>query len=151
MADLYATETRMQRMFGVRPLVALTGGPPNSDDPADIDADVLEQARQDAQDELDGYLATQVTLPIPSGDVPRAVRLHACNVAYYYLDVDNPTEGALARYKNAIAWAKRVASGTISLGLDGDDESVPSAGGIQTSGSTPFHSQTFRDQTVRDR
>ena len=39
----YATKDRMLRMFGVEDLVRLTG-PPNSEDPTDIDDEVLGQA-----------------------------------------------------------------------------------------------------------
>ena len=117
---MYATRAQMESLFGEGALALLTGG--------DVVDDVaLGAAMAAAQAEVDGYLSSVATLPLAR--VPEAVRLHACGIAYWYLDVDNPTDGATARYKAAVRFFERVQDGKAGLGLADDGEAVATAGG----------------------
>jgi phage gp36-like protein len=139
---MYATQDRMERMFAVEELVRLTGGPPNSTDPADIDTGVLEQAFEDAQDEVDPYLDGQYDLPIAQDDIPGALEMHACALAYFYLH-DAPTEQAQARYDRAINFLEDVQKGVRSLGIDDEGETPTDTGGVESTGSQPSHRKHY--------
>lgn len=121
--ETYATKAQMIARFGEAALVLLTGGDGAIDDTR------LDQVIADAQAEVDGYLQGVATLPLER--VPDVLRLHASSIAYYYLDTDNPTEGAQMRYKQAIRFLERVQDGKAGLGLADDDEAVQPEGGIQ--------------------
>jgi len=122
---MYATQAQMESLFGLDKLLLMA-------EAADLAAsDKFAAALQAADDEVNGYL--QGVVPLPLSQVPRAIRLHACNIAYYYLDVDNPTEGATARYKQAIRYLEGVQSGRLGLGLDSQDEPVAKEEGVRVS------------------
>lgn len=138
--ETYATQDLMEDLFGEEALVLMTGG-----------TDAVVQARLDAaigaaQAEVDGYL--QGVLPLPAARVPDVLRLHASNIAYYYLDADNPTEGAQQRYKQAVRYLERVQDGKAGLGLADDDEPVRPAGGIEVVQPQPrFDRESLRGYT----
>ena len=108
---MYATLEQMTVLFGEEALVLLTCG-----DGA-IDEAKLAGAIRAAQAEVDGYLAGKLALPLAEDQVPDALRLHACNIAYWYLDTDNPTEGAKDRYRAAVRFLERVQDGKAGLGV----------------------------------
>lgn len=124
-AETYATQDQMAALFGEGDLVLMTGG-----DGA-IDAAKLGAAIAAAQAEVDGYVGS--VLPLPLARVPDALRLHACNIAYWYLDVDNPTDGATTRYKAAVRFLERVQDGKAQLGVADDGAAVQTAGGVTVS------------------
>ncbi|MEO0558048.1 MAG: phage protein Gp36 family protein [Bacteroidota bacterium] len=124
-ADRYATQDQMVDLFGEADLVLMTGG-----DGA-IDQDKLGAAINAAQAEADGYVGS--VLPLPLERIPDVLRLHACNIAYWYLDVDNPTEGATTRYRAAIRFLERVQDGKASLGVADDGDAVLPSGGVTVS------------------
>ncbi|PNM03673.1 DUF1320 domain-containing protein [Pasteurella multocida] len=80
-----------------------------------------EKAIDDAQAEIDMYLADRYTLPTQS--VPKSLNRIACDIAHYYLynSVDE-TSTVYLRYKQRIKQLSDVASGKLSLGLDGNNE-----------------------------
>lgn len=80
-----------------------------------------EKAIDDAQAEIDMYLADRYILPAQS--VPRSLNRIACDIAHYYLynSVDE-TSTVYLRYKQRIKQLSDVASGKLSLGLNGDNE-----------------------------
>ena len=123
----YATKERMLRMFAVQELVRLTGGPPNSADAADIDDERLGQAFEDAQDEADAYLTSRYDLPIVEADIPGSLRLHASNIAYFYLH-DSPTDQAEGGYDRAIDFLQDVQAGSRSLGIDEEGDTPKDSG-----------------------
>lgn len=104
----------MIEMFGEEDLVLLTGGS------GAINAAALDSAMRAAESEVNGYLGGVVSLPMDT--VPDVLRLHACNIAYWYLDTDNPTKGAESRYKAAVRFLERVQDGKASLGVATTDE-----------------------------
>lgn len=118
----YATKVRMIDLFGEENLILLTGG-------AGVIVDApLDAAMVAADDVANGYIGDVV--PLPLEDVPEPVRLHCCNITYYYLDPDNPTDGAIERYRQAIRYLERVQDGKASLGLDDGGEPVTALGGV---------------------
>ncbi|MEM1055183.1 MAG: DUF1320 domain-containing protein [Bacteroidota bacterium] len=137
MPTLYATEGQMIDLFGEDELILMTDG-----DGA-INQGALTAAMNAAQAEIDGYLAGIVALPLSS--VPSALALHACNIAYWYLDVDNPTDGATTRYRAAVRFLERVQDGKAGLGLAADDTAVPTQGGVAVQAPP----RVFSDERLR--
>ncbi|HDR0674191.1 DUF1320 domain-containing protein [Pasteurella canis] len=80
-----------------------------------------EKAIDDAQAEIDMYLADRYILPTQS--VPKSLNRIACDIAHYYLynSVDE-TSTVYLRYKQRIKQLSDIASGKLSLGLDGNNE-----------------------------
>ena len=124
-AETYATQDQMEALFGASNLIMMTGGV------AAVDASALGAAIAAAQSEVDGFVGS--VLPLPLARVPEVLRLHACNIAYWYLDVDNPTEGAKERYRQAVRFLERVQDGRASLGLADDGAAVQNVGGVTVS------------------
>lgn len=118
----YAQKSRMIDLFGEENLILLTGG-----DGA-IDDDKLDAAMAAADDEVNGYIGGVMPLPLTS--VPEPIRLHACNIAYWYLDPDNPTDGARERYRAAERYLVRVQRDHGAFGLDSDGDAVTQPGGV---------------------
>lgn len=105
----YATQTDMTERFGSEELAQRT----NRVDGLTIDTTVLARALSDADAELDGYLASRYTLPLPSTPVV-LVRM-ACDVARYRLYDDGVPETVRVRYQDAVSLLKRMASGEVQL------------------------------------
>jgi phage gp36-like protein len=99
MADRFGNDELAQRTDRVAGLV--------------IDATVLGRALSDADAELNGYLATRYTLPLPSTPVV-LVRM-ACDVARYRLFGDGVPETVRTRYLDAVSLLKRLANGEVQL------------------------------------
>jgi phage gp36-like protein len=68
--------------------------------------------------EIDSYLCRQFALPL--AQVPAVLRSVCCDIAIYRLWVPAPPEDVVRRYSDAVAWLRRVADGTVGLGLAGD-------------------------------
>lgn len=112
-------------LFGEQNLALLTG-----DSDVIVDAK-LNAAMNAAEAEVNGFLQGTVALPLAS--VPEVLAVHACNIAYWYLDPDNPTDGARERYRAALRFLERVQDGKAGLGLDGEGTAVLPAGGVTVS------------------
>lgn len=110
---MYATQSDLERRFGVDELVQLTD---RASPPAGvIDAAVLEEALGAAASEIDGYIAMVYARPLTVVP-PRLVNL-ACDIARYHLYTHAAPELVTERYKAAVAFLRLVASGDASLGL----------------------------------
>lgn len=110
----YATQTDMVARFGEREVIMLT-------DRARlgvIDAAVLTYALDQADAEIDPYLAGHYQLPLPT--VPRLLVGFACDIARYRLSAGatNDTEEVRNRYLEAVKFLQKIASREVSLGLD---------------------------------
>jgi len=81
-----------------------------------IDDTVLDRCIADADGEIDGYLSPKYGAPLAV--VPKAIERIACAITRYYLYDDNVTDQVATLYKDAIAFLKGVANGTISIGID---------------------------------
>lgn len=75
----------------------------------------IEEALQDASEEIDSYIAVKYVLPLPS--IPSTLKRIACNIARYRLYFQQPTEEVENRYKAEIDFLKRVADGKATLNI----------------------------------
>lgn len=108
----YATYQDMVDKFGERE-VRLISDRDNTGAPDPI---VIEDGLDTANGEIDSYLAGRYSLPL--AEVPRVLVGVACDIARYRLTGTERTESAiiLERYKMAIRYLEKVASGTVTLG-----------------------------------
>lgn len=105
----YATQTDMTERFGSDELAQRTDRVAG----LAIDATVLARALSDADAEVNGYLATRYSLPLPS--TPAVLVRMACDLARYRLYDDGVPETVRVRYQDAVALLKRMASGEVQL------------------------------------
>ena len=120
----YATQQNLVDRFGEQELIELTD---RADPPAGaIDATVVAKALEDADGEINGYLAAKYTLPLDP--VPLVLQRLASDIARYFLYQDRVTDIVEKRYQDAIRFLKGVAAGSVSLGVDASNEQ-PAAGG----------------------
>jgi phage gp36-like protein len=105
----YASQADMEERFGATELAQRTDRISGET----IDATVLARALADADAEIDGYLATRYTLPLPS--TPPAINRLACEIARYRLFDDGVPETVRVRYQDAVSLLKRLSSGEVQL------------------------------------
>jgi phage gp36-like protein len=100
-----------------------------------INDTVLNRAINDADGEINGYLASRYDLPLAG--TPPVLTLKACDIARYYLYDEAVPDVVKERYASAIRWLELVAVGKITLGLDTDGAEITSAGlpEMQSAGS----------------
>lgn len=89
-----------------------------------IDPDVVESALIDADNLINGYVATKYAMPLPS--VPDLVRTWATIIARYELHHNGAPDHVVRDYNNALAALKDVAAGTATLPV-APGESAPAA------------------------
>lgn len=77
------------------------------------DADVIAEALANADNTIDGYIASQYSLPLPV--TPGLVTTWAVSIARYWLHGNVPPENVVKDYDDAIAALKDVARGLIKL------------------------------------
>lgn len=100
----------------------------------DIVTDVLDRALEDADAEINGYLAARYVLPL--GSTPTLVVGLAADIARYRLYRDNVTETVEKRYKAAVKMLENIAGGKISLGLDSANTPAQVTDAVQFGTST---------------
>ncbi|MFX3621873.1 MAG: gp436 family protein [Acinetobacter radioresistens] len=66
----------------------------------------INEALQDAAEEINGYIGGRYPLPLPN--VPSNLNRMACDIARYRLYYQRPTEEVRNRYKDAIKFLERV-------------------------------------------
>ncbi len=66
----------------------------------------INEALQDAAEEIKGYIGGRYPLPLPN--VPSNLNRMACDIARYRLYYQQPTEEVRNRYKDAIKFLERV-------------------------------------------
>ncbi len=102
-------------------LVQLTRLTCETDDPDDIDQDVIDTAIEDADAVIDGYCAMKYSTPFAT--VPARVKTGSAKIATYNLfekrsaEVGMP-ESVRQSYEDEIGFWKDVAKGIASLGID---------------------------------
>lgn len=104
---MYATRQDLEARFGSGEIANLEAMQTS----VNAIADVL----QDADEEIDSYIAVKYQLPLPS--VPSTLKRVACNIARYRLYFQQPTEEIENRYKAEIDFLKRVADGKAVLNI----------------------------------
>lgn len=124
----YALEQDMVDRFGTEELITLTDRDGSA---GAIVTSVLDLALNDADDEINGYLAARYEFPLPT--IPSVLVRLACDIARYRLYADLSTEEVRNRYKDSITLLTKISQGVVGLGLP---VPPPSANGmvfIQTS------------------
>ncbi|WP_316154721.1 gp436 family protein [Cupriavidus sp. BIC8F] len=108
----YATQNDMTARFGSGELIELT----DRAGVGVIDAAVLAGALDDASAEIDSYLAGRYAVPL--AQAPRFLAGLCCDIARYRLCGSDTrlTEAINERYRNAIRFLEKVASGAVSIG-----------------------------------
>lgn len=109
---MYATQQDLESRYGEK--FFLLAADRNGNGHADPTA--VEDALQDATDEIDSYVATRYALPL--SPVPGVLKRTAADIAMYRLcpETHSLNDETRQRYKDAVAWLSRVASGEVSLG-----------------------------------
>ena len=78
---------------------------------------VIDRAVADADAEIDGFVGSRYTLPLPEPVPPGLVPI-ACDIARYRLYDDAVPVIVRQRYEDAIARLRDIAAGRLSLGID---------------------------------
>ena len=104
---MYASREDLVARFGVHEIENLEAMQTMSN--------AIENALQDAAEEIDSYVAVKYELPLPS--IPSTLKRVVCNIARYRLYFQQPTEEVDNRYKADIDFLKRVADGKAVLNI----------------------------------
>lgn len=104
---MYATRNDLEARFGEGEIQGLES--------MQTVANSIEEALQDAAEEIDSYIAIRYVLPLPS--TPSTLKRIACNIARYRLYFQSPTEEVENRYKAEIDFLKRIADGKATLNI----------------------------------
>lgn len=104
---MYAEETDLAGRFGVNEISNLKS--------MQTDSYAVDNALQDATEEIDSYIGVRYQLPLPN--VPNNLKRIACDIARYRLYYQQPTEEVRQRYTDAIDFLKRVADGKATLAI----------------------------------
>jgi phage gp36-like protein len=135
----YATTAEAIDLYGDDYILASV----DRDDDGVADATAFSDALDQATSELNSYIAVRYDLPLST--VPAVLTRFCIDIAVYIASSSavELTDEKKERYKAAIAWAKGVAKGDISLGTDdiptGTDEE---GGSVQTSYSARAFTRT---------
>lgn len=101
---MYATEADLVARFGeeIGSLQVMVSNPT-----------FVEDAIQDATEEINGHIGDRYSLPLPN--VPSNLKRMACDIARYRLYFQQPTDEVRKRYEDAVAFLKRVADNKAHL------------------------------------
>lgn len=102
--SMYATEADLVARFGeeIGSLKVMVSNPT-----------FVEDAIQDATEEINGHIGDRYPLPLPN--VPSNLKRMACDIARYRLYFQQPTDEVRKRYEDAVAFLKRVADNKAHL------------------------------------
>lgn len=110
-----------------------------SDNQGQLDTVRIEEALQDASDEIDSYLSHVYGLPLPT--VPRILKRVCADLAVYYLARGTSQREELTeRYDKHVRWLKLVADSKVSLGLPVAQEPDASESSFHGAGRSDFKS-----------
>ncbi len=108
-------------------------------------SETIEQALNDADAEIDAYLAARYALPLAV--VPDILKRSACDIARYLLHGPSVTDEVTARYNRVVAFLKSVSRGEAVVGVDGTTGASPASENL------PEHfgsDRTFSRDSLRD-
>jgi phage gp36-like protein len=138
----YAAKQDMIDRFGEPELIAATNKAEMSTFLV-VDG-VLNQALEDADSQIDTYLAARYSLPLT--DIPTILKKVACDIARYNLYGNVMPDEVKDRYDRAVAWLKSVAKGEAVLVTDDPADSPDAAGGADfEADDRVFDSDTLDD------
>ena len=111
---MYCTQADIESRFGVTELIQLTDRARTGV----ADATAIANAIDDAEAEIDGYLAGRYELPFSS--VPPVLTRLSCDIALYHLFSARRGGGVIEdvrnRYKDAVRVLENISTGKITLG-----------------------------------
>lgn len=120
----YATKDDLIAAFGLTELINLSDrATPRT---GNVDDAVVNEALEDADGEINSYIAARV--PTPVSPVPRMLKTVACAIARYRLSKNFSTERMRNDYQDAVSWLKSVANGTVSIGDSTAPTEAPTGG-----------------------
>lgn len=120
----YTTRQDLDDRIGVDELLMLTD-PSNS---GLVDEEIIARAMEDADAEIDGYIAGLYSLPLVN--VPSNLIRIAVDIARFRLWNDRASEEVRRRYDDAVRYLERVANGSIRLSPDLAGATTAATGGI---------------------
>ena len=127
----YITQTQLQDRIGDELYILA------SDDQGQLDTVRITEAIQDADDEIDSYLAHAYSLPLPT--VPRILERVCADLAVYYLARGVAQREELTeRYEKHVKWLRMVAENKVSLGLPVAQEPDASESSFHGEGRNDF-------------
>ena len=120
---MFATLEAMTEKFGERELIGLTDNEKPYQDV--INMDKLNAAMDEANSEIEGYIAARYSLPLQT--VPPFLKSLACHMACYHACTGamSDNDPIKTRYENAVKSLKEISKGTIALGGSPVGESTP--------------------------
>lgn len=139
----YAAKQDLIDRYGEGELTRLTDT--TNKPPSAIDDTMVEQALDDADGIINGYLKS-AGLSVPLVPAPSVLIAKAAILARYFLHRDKSTEKVRTDYEDAISWLKDVANGRVALGDVASAAAAPSVGRPQFTGA----GRVFTAQTLRD-
>lgn len=134
----YATVANLETRFGAAEVLQLS----DRDGNGTADAGVIQQALDDADALINGHLAARYQLPLAS--VPPVLVQYACDIARFLLFKDAAPEVVARRYQDALRFLERVASGTISLGV----QPAPAAAAPAAAAASAAPVRSFTDDAL---
>lgn len=143
----YCTRQEVREMLKDDALNALIGDE-YIDDPAEREAKIgpiIDAAIEDADGEIDGYLAKRYAVPI--APTPKVINKFAKDVAVYNLysrhgiDESSAEKNYLNRYNAAVKFLTLVAEGKVSIGAQADDPATAAATGFSVQSNPRFFSR----------
>ena len=111
---MYCTQADIEARFGVAELIQLT----DRNRTGTVDAVAIARAIDDAEAEIDGYLAGRYALPFTT--VPPVLTRLSCDIALYHLFSARRGGGVIDdvrnRYKDVVRVLENISTGKITLG-----------------------------------
>lgn len=111
---MYATRQDLESRFGAAEIANLESMQTNPD--------AVNEALQDASEEIDSYVAVAYELPLPL--IPSTLKRVACNIARYRLYFQQPTEEVEKRYESEVKYLQRIADKKAVLNIKNDQNEV---------------------------
>jgi phage gp36-like protein len=133
----YATPADLEAAFGTKELILLA----DRDRDQVPDGPVMDRAIEDAEGEINSYLASRYQLPL--APVPAQIRAICCDIARYRMDAANPRQATKDRYEAALATLRDLAMGKSTLG-----SSAALAGDPLANTPPPAQVQSFQGERV---
>lgn len=110
----------------------------------------IDDALQDASEEIDSYVFGVYSLPLPS--VPNNLNRIACDIARYRLYYQQPTEEVRKRYDDAISFLKRIQDGKATLAILDENNDVTTESPVRKPATKPvgttYTGGVFGDATL---
>lgn len=139
MATVYIDKAKMILFFGERELTQLTDR--EAAEGIIVDT-VLDRAMTTAESEVNSYIGSNYTLPLPT--VPEVLSAMTGDIARYRLYDEKPTEEVQKRYDRAVSWLRDVSKGVVSLGIASTDAQPESSIAVVASRPQIFTNDLFK-------